>query len=71
MKRPMNLKGEEIEIHFPNKKYIEKADTEGYLVLIATNKSNVIMPEYMKYVKNKMMEICEIKGKPKYHNNEN
>ena len=39
-----------MEIHFPTKDYIEKADTEGYLVLLADKKDHVVMPKLLDYV---------------------
>ena len=53
---------EYFEVSLPNMKKILEVNTEGYLVLIAEDKSNIIMPKYFNFMMNKLNEIPQ-KGK--------
>lgn len=60
--RPQNIKGPETNVILPNKDYIINARTGNYLVLIAKDKRNVIMPKYLDFVKEKIEQIHKENG---------
>ena len=61
VKRSLSHKPDYIEIVLPNKDTIINGDTNGFLVLIAENEENVIMPEYYKFMMSKL-PAAEDKG---------
>ena len=54
------------EISLPNKEMIMEADTAGYLVLIAEDKTNIIMPKYFNFMMDKLKDV-PTKGTCKTH----
>ena len=62
MKRKNSHKPDYIEIELPDKDYLINGDTQGYLVLIAHDKTNVIMKKYFDFVMSKLPTV-ECKGK--------
>ena len=61
--RPNNHRGNEINVILPDKDFIIDADTGRFLVLIAKDKKDVIMPKYLSYVKMKVEEMHKESGK--------
>ena len=61
-KRDNNIKPGYMEISLPNMETILNENTDGYLVLVAEDKTNVIMPKYFEYMVKKLDKI-EPKGK--------
>ena len=61
MKRKNSHKPDYIEVELPDKDYLINGDTQGYLVLIAQDKSNVIMKKYFSFIMSKLPDV-ERKG---------
>ena len=64
IKRENSVKPSFIEISLPNMETILKENTDGFLVLVAEDKANVIMPKYYEYMVKKL-DKTEPKGKNK------
>ena len=62
IKRTHSHKPDYIEIVLPDKNTIINGNTDGFLVLIAENNENVIMPEYFKFMMSKLPQTDD-KGK--------
>ena len=64
-KRKINANGDEVIITLPHMDEIINGNTDGFLVMIAKNKSNVVMPKYFDFIrKNLETQFGEI-GKTK------
>ena len=50
-------RSEYYEISLPNKEMIMETDTAGYLVLVAEDKTNVIMPKYFNFMMDKLKDV--------------
>ena len=61
IKRENTIKPGYMDIKLPNMETLLKANTEGFLVLIASDKTNVIMPKYFDYMMEKLKQV-EPKG---------
>ena len=61
VKRENSAKPDYIDVQLPSFKTILETDTNGFLVLVAEDKSNVIMPKYYDFMMNKLGNV-EIKG---------
>ena len=45
------------EISLPNKEMILEIDTAGYLVLVAEDKTDIIMPKYFNFMMDKLKDV--------------
>ena len=61
VKRKYSPKPDYVEITLPTKDIVSNCNTEGFLVLIAADKSNVIMPKYFDFMM-KMLPEADAKG---------
>ena len=64
IKRKYSPKPDYIEVTLPDKTVLSQCNTDGFLVLIAEDKSDVIMPKYYDFMM-KMLPDAEAKGTSK------
>lgn len=64
IKRKFSPKPDYVEITLPDMDTVSKCNTDGFLVLIAADKTNVIMPKYFDFMM-KMLPEAEARGKHK------
>ena len=67
MERKQNANGDVTIITPPNKESIESINTGDYLVLLANDNSNVIMPRLFEFIKENICANFDIEGIYKLH----
>ena len=62
IKRKYSTKPDYVEIILPSMDTVSKCNTDGFLVLIAADKTNVVMPKYFDFMMKTLPQV-EAKGK--------